>query len=74
MKTITKLKRKDIKYGLIDESEVSAARKAGLLLHHEVKTQDFGGESVVVRDDWYAATPEFVASYCRSGGMWGYND
>lgn len=28
----------------------------------------------VVRDEWYAATQEFVAEYHANGGLWSYRD
>ena len=59
--------------GLIDESEVHEAREAGFLIHHEEEYQDFDGQEFLTRDDWYAATPEFVARYYESGGTWDYS-
>jgi hypothetical protein len=60
--------------GLINESEVVAARAAGLLIHHEVDGYWDEDEYVITRDDWYAASPAFVASYLSNGGMWVYSD
>ena len=58
--------------GLIESEQVLAAQEAGLLIHHEVETQDFDGEDIITRDDWYAATAEFVESYYSNGGTWYY--
>lgn len=70
-------------YREIDASQVQEARDDGFRLHHVFETEsvgfpdDSGGyvwEDIVVRDEWYAATPEFVASYHQSGGIWEYRD
>jgi hypothetical protein len=60
-------------YELIDPGQIEEARAQGLRLHHELEYMDMGDE-VLVRDDWYAATQEWVEGYHNSGGTWGYRD
>ncbi len=71
-------------YISIKDSEIDAAREAGLMLHHELETQEYGfatdedgvydWQEIVVRDEWFAAHPDWVADYHRNGGIWAYAD
>jgi hypothetical protein len=70
----------------IDESEVEGYREMGCRIHHEYQTEtvwyDFEDaedpdecfDTIIVSDSWYAADPDWVDNYLRSGGTWGYVD
>lgn len=64
---------------LINEDEVEKYRNLGYQLHHEEEFQTFyyeddEPEQVIIRDDWYAASPEWVEEYHQNGGIWAYKD
>ncbi len=71
-------------YTSIHANQVEEARNAGLCIHHEVEYQEFGystdEEGVydwvdeVIRDEWFAAHPGWVANYHQNGGIWAYAD
>lgn len=46
-------------------AKIAVARFHGLLIHHEYSD---------TMDHWYCASPEWVANYHNSGGLWGYMD
>lgn len=67
----------------ITHNEVTHARKNGYLLHHEYQSNtqyyyDEAGDECsyenVTRNEWFAASREFVSDYHADGGVWGYND
>lgn len=52
------------------QADLQKYRDQGYRLHHAVEWRN--GEKI--RDDWYAADPEWVRQYHASGGQWSYRD
>jgi hypothetical protein len=71
-------------YISIRPDQIEAARDAGLCIHHEVETQQYGYATdedgvydwvdETIRDEWFAAHPSWVENYHRNGGIWAYAD
>lgn len=62
----------------VPEDAVYSCRKAGLLIAHDYIEEwyvcaDGSGSWEVIRDRYFAATPEWVRDYYDNGGEWTYS-